>query len=81
MKASGSIEEFYAEFNIPLLVGLHFMEDREVNPGKGSSVKDEMFLPKSYLRPGSASHFLLYIEMWCVIFDLPRTNYASPPFN
>ncbi|KAL6347935.1 hypothetical protein AAG906_037664 [Vitis piasezkii] len=39
MKISGSLEEFRAEFNIPLSLDLHFVEDGEVNFTMGSPDK------------------------------------------
>ena len=31
MKSSSSIEEFQAEFNIPMSIGLRFLEENDVN--------------------------------------------------
>lgn len=47
MKSSGSLEEFQAEYNIPLSIGLHFVEDGEVDLAKGSFIEGEIILPKS----------------------------------
>lgn len=48
MKVIGSLEEFTAKFNIPLSVGLRFVEDDEVDLAVGSPVLGELFLAKSY---------------------------------
>ena len=52
MNVSGSLEEFRAEFNIPLSLNLHFAEDGEVNFIMGSPDKGEMLLSKSYFEVG-----------------------------
>lgn len=52
MKLSSSIEEFRAEFNIPLLIDLRFLENEDVNLIVGSVTKGELFLPKGYFKAG-----------------------------
>lgn len=47
MKSSSSLEEFQAEYNIPLSIRLHFVEDGEVDLAKGSFIEGEIILPKS----------------------------------
>lgn len=48
MKYSSSLEEFRAEYNILISIGLHFTKDDKVDLAKGSPIKGEMILPKSY---------------------------------
>lgn len=47
MKSSGSLEEFQAEYNIPLSKGLHFVKDGQVDLAKGSFIEGDIILPKS----------------------------------
>ena len=52
MKSSSSIEEFWAEFNIPMSIGLGFLEEKDVNLVESSLVEDELFLPMGYFEAG-----------------------------
>ena len=52
MKSSSSIEEFRAEFNIPMSIGLWFLEENDVTLDEDSPVEDELFLPKGYFEAG-----------------------------
>lgn len=52
MKSSSSIEEFRAEFNIPMSIGLRFLEENDVNLVESSPIEDELFLPKGYFEAG-----------------------------
>ena len=52
MKSSSSIEEFRAEFNIPMSIGLWFLEENDVTLDEDSPVEDELLLPKGYFEAG-----------------------------
>lgn len=52
MKSSGLLEKFRVEYNIPLLVGLHFVQDGKINLAKSSLIEGEMILSENYFEMG-----------------------------
>lgn len=52
MKLSSSVEEFREEFDIPLSIGLRFVEEEDVDLAEGSRIEGELFLSKGYFEVG-----------------------------
>lgn len=52
MKFFGLLEKFRVEYNIPLSMGLCFIEDSEVDLAESSLIEGETILPKSYFKAG-----------------------------